>query len=243
MSLSKNVCVRVRVHVSVCARACVSVCVCARAPLCVCLGLSCESACFWFCLCARARESVCESACVRACCTYVCVCSTCVCLCLGATALCWPSRGTAGTGGIYSSASGDADGPHVRAALAIGRFARVHAGATWTSRTASAPWAARQGHTTVIDAAGAIYVIGGTSSAGSTCNRDVWASTDGGADRTRAGWSGGRERVLRGTTGVLQGYIGVLRVLRGYSRGTRDASGVLQGYSRSTLGGTRGELG
>ena len=104
MSLSKNVCVRVLVHVRVCARACVCVCMRARAPLCVCLGLSCESACFWFCLCARARESVCESACVRACCTYVCVCSTCVCLCLGATALCGHTRGTAGTGGAYSSA-------------------------------------------------------------------------------------------------------------------------------------------
>jgi hypothetical protein len=69
MSLSKNVCVRLRVHVCVCASACVSVCVCARVRLCACvcvfLGLTCESACFWFCLCARARESVCESACVR----------------------------------------------------------------------------------------------------------------------------------------------------------------------------------
>ncbi len=36
----------------------------------------------------------------------------------------------------------------------------------------------------MIDAAGAIYVIGG---GGSTRYRDVWASTDGGADRTRAG--------------------------------------------------------
>jgi hypothetical protein len=69
-------------------------------------------------------------------------------------------------------------------ALAIGRFARVHAGVTWTSRTTSAPWAGRYYHTTVIDAAGAIYVIGGY---GSTRYQDVWASTDGGADRTRAG--------------------------------------------------------
>ncbi len=55
---------------------------------------------------------------------------------------------------------------------------------TWTSRTTSAPWAGRYYHTTVIDAAGAIYVIGGY---GSTRYQDVWASTDGGADRTRAG--------------------------------------------------------
>ncbi len=57
------------------------------------------------------------------------------------------------------------------------------AGVTWTSRTLKAGWAARCGHTTVIDAAGAIYVIGGIS--GNYPNyiffHDVWASTDGGA--------------------------------------------------------------
>ena len=60
----------------------------------------------------------------------------------------------------------------------IGRFACVHAGATWTSRTTTAPWAAREQHTSVIDAAGAIYVIGG---AGAMYYKDVWVSTDGGA--------------------------------------------------------------
>ncbi len=71
----------------------------------------------------------------------------------------------------------------LRAALAIGRFACVHAGATWTSRTTSAPWAARSWHTTVVDAAGAIYVIGGWSiyNGTPTYYTDVWASTDGGA--------------------------------------------------------------
>ena len=49
------------------------------------------------------------------------------------------------------------------------------AGATWTSRTLSAPWADRSGHTSVVDAAGAIYVIGGGTF------QDVWVSTDGGA--------------------------------------------------------------
>ncbi len=53
-------------------------------------------------------------------------------------------------------------------------------------------------HTTVVDAAGAIYVIGGYD--GTTYFGDVWASTDGGADRTRAG--GGRVD----TQGVLKGY-------------------------------------
>ncbi len=51
---------------------------------------------------------------------------------------------------------------------------------TWTSRTTSAQWAGRDGHTSVVDAAGAIYVIGGTSGGGTFYN-DVWVSTDGGA--------------------------------------------------------------
>ncbi len=51
---------------------------------------------------------------------------------------------------------------------------------TWTSRTAKAEWAAREGHTTVVDAAGAIYVLGGYDGWGTRFN-DVWASTDGGA--------------------------------------------------------------
>jgi hypothetical protein len=53
------------------------------------------------------------------------------------------------------------------------------AGVTWTLVIASAQWAARQGHTTLVDAAGAIYVLGGN--AGPTYLNDVWASTDGGA--------------------------------------------------------------
>ncbi len=58
----------------------------------------------------------------------------------------------------------------------------------------TAPWAARFGHTTVIDAAGAIYVIGGSGS-GDTVYNDVWASTDGGArSDSDVGWSG----VLKG---------------------------------------------
>ncbi len=52
------------------------------------------------------------------------------------------------------------------------------------SRTASALWAGRAGHTSVIDAAGAIYVIGGIGS-DSTVFNNVLKSADGGADRTR----------------------------------------------------------
>ncbi len=89
------------------------------------------------------------------------------------------------------------------------------AGVTWTSRTLAAPWAGREQHTSVIDAAGAIYVIGGLSD-GTGC-QDVWASTDGGARTGLApGWSGGY-------SGGTQGYSGVLR-------GTQGVSGVVQGY-------------
>ncbi len=70
------------------------------------------------------------------------------------------------------------------------------AGVTWASLTASAQWGYRYGHTSVIDAAGAIYVIGGWGSTldgtadgadvgeveGSTdLLKDVWVSTDGGS--------------------------------------------------------------
>ncbi len=54
----------------------------------------------------------------------------------------------------------------------------------------------RQGHTSVIDAAGAIYIIGGEDGDDADFN-DVWASTDGGArpnsvqGRGRGGHSGG----------------------------------------------------
>ncbi len=83
---------------------------------------------------------------------------------------------------------------------AIGRRPRAFAaGVTWTSRTTSAPWMARIEHTSVVDAAGATYVIGGIGGYSGTFLKDVWVSTDGGA---RAG--------LR--RGVVGGYYqGVLR--------------------------------
>ncbi len=76
------------------------------------------------------------------------------------------------------------------------------AGVTWTSRTASAQWAARGFHTSVIDAAGAICVIGGSSGYyyNFTYYQHVWVSTDGGARADSCGnswgtlgriWSGG----------------------------------------------------
>jgi hypothetical protein len=55
------------------------------------------------------------------------------------------------------------------------------AGRTFSKRALKAEWAARDAHTSVVDAAsGAIYVIGGFGSGGTTYS-DVWASTDGGA--------------------------------------------------------------
>ncbi len=59
------------------------------------------------------------------------------------------------------------------------------AGRTFTNRTLKAEWAARSSHTSAIDVAGAIYVIGGSGNNGYTFYNDVWASTDGGA---RAGF-------------------------------------------------------
>ena len=60
------------------------------------------------------------------------------------------------------------------------------AGATWWLVIANAPWAGRHGHSTVIDAAGAIYVLGGRDGGGNLYN-DMWVADNGGADRTRAG--------------------------------------------------------
>ncbi len=86
---------------------------------------------------------------------------------------------------------------------AIGRVdARLAAGVTWISRTTSAEWAARYGHTSVIDAAGAIYVIGGWSGAGGNRYNDVWASTDGGVRPDSVGGL-----VMGYTKGVLQGVL------------------------------------
>ncbi len=138
-----------------------------------------------------------------------CGCVATVCAC--ASRLHAPSHRTAATCGSYSSARAARRRPRARGC------ARSHwpgsrasaAGVTWTSRTANAPWAARQSHTSVVDAAGAIYVIGGS---GSGDFNDVYASTDGGAraglgrDVGRTGTRGGTRVGSRvGTQGVLKG--------------------------------------
>ncbi len=60
----------------------------------------------------------------------------------------------------------------------------------------------------MVDAAGAIYVLGG-GGFGGTLFHDVWVSTDGGARAglRREGYSRG---YLGGTKGVLRGSIGVV---------------------------------
>jgi hypothetical protein len=126
------------------------------------------------------------------------------------------------SGGIYSS---------------TGCRARSAAGATWTCRSASAPWAARSGHTSVVDAAGAIYVIGGS---GNTYYQDVWASTDGGADPTRA-W-GGRGVLEWGTMGFPRGYLGVLRGYEGVLGPRRGCQGWASAAHGITRGGTLGGI-
>ncbi len=58
------------------------------------------------------------------------------------------------------------------------------AGATWVRVTENAAWEARSGHTSVIDATGTIYVLGGSN--GGFLN-DVWRGTDGGEARHATG--------------------------------------------------------
>jgi hypothetical protein len=103
--------------------------------------------------------------------------------------LCGRRGGTAATSCIYCSAGGAGGRACVVVAVRCDRpgvTRVVAAGITWTSRTLKAGWAARASHTSVIDAAGAIYVIGGGGITGTYLN-DVWVSADGGAGRTASG--------------------------------------------------------
>ncbi len=94
------------------------------------------------------------------------------------------------------------------------------AGISFTNRALKAEWAEREGHTSVIDAAGAIYVIGGSGSTDYDFFQDVWASTDGGA----------RPDTVRGRgRGVLDGYSMVVKECLRHLVCTRK---VLDGYSR-----------
>jgi hypothetical protein len=88
----------------------------------------------------------------------------------------------------------------------------------------------------VVDAAGAIYVMGGFGG-GTALYQDVWASTDGGADRTKSG--------MVGVTGwVLQGYYeGTGGVMAGFWRDPHWSTKVFEDYTKwmsMVLEGTRG---
>ncbi len=129
----------------------------------------------------------------------VCVCSDRVC---AAPALCAHSRAAAAilSCGINSSARAARRRSRARGCVLChppGSRTSV-AGKNWTSRTAKAPWAARYGHTSVVDAAGAIYVIGGFGSgdlgSGGTYFNDVYNSTDGARPDSVGGWSVGYSR-------------------------------------------------
>ncbi len=116
---------------------------------------------------------------------WACVCGTTVYVCLGAVRALWWH------GGVRFSVIG------------VRCRARSAAGVTWTSRTLKAEFAARFGHTSVIDAIGAIYVIGGVDGFGAYF-QDVWVSTNGGARSDSVGGVGGCTKgVIRG---VLRGY-------------------------------------
>ncbi len=82
------------------------------------------------------------------------------------------------------------------------------AGITFTNCTLKAEWAARYGHTSVIDAAGAIYVIGGFNGTYRNYSigyyQDAWVSTDRGARPDSVGGGRGYTRgYYGGTRGVL----------------------------------------
>jgi hypothetical protein len=161
-------------------------------------------------------------------CVCVCVCSEGVCVrrrCVGLLVA------TAGHFAVCTARRAAA------CALALGSSvgSRVlAAGITWTDRETSAPLKGRIGYTTVIDAAGAIYIIGGGTWDGSIYYQDAWASTDGGA---RTGLARGCRGDLVGTSGVLPDTTGLLWGTQGV---LRAPIGVLE-YSRGVygyLGGT-----
>jgi hypothetical protein len=199
-----GVCVYVPVRASVCecVRVCLSACLCTSLRVCVFANVR-------FCVCGDGRGGgyMCAFARAPAC--------TCVRTCVRACV-----RVTAGARGIYGS-------PHdAFAARAFVDSRALAAGAMWTSRTFSARWAGRYGHTTVIDAAGTIYVIGGRDD--TTYFNEVWVSTDGGkGGRTVEHALGVVEGYCVGTTGGTWGtwmYQGVRKghALEGYSRGCHE---------------------
>ncbi len=173
-------CVRVHEFVrgmSVCA--CMALCV--RRLICVCVFVR-----------ARACVRACTRAFVRACacdraspsgCIFARTCSTCVCACLASVCARPPIARRRVAVSIARPTTAHRR-PRARSCVRCHRpgSRASAAGVTWTSRTAKAQWSARESHTSVIDVAGAIYVIGGLGGGyGHILYEEVWASTDGGA--------------------------------------------------------------
>ncbi len=180
---------------------CVRVCVCSR-------PLECARVRVWL------RACVC--ACVCACVSWCAFISLRSCVCAGKHfRMCVYST-------VCEFASRSANG-RLCVCVCHRSVGRVAVGVTWTRRAHFPPWAARCGHTSLtlqrasrVDGSGTIYIIGGRDSGGTVYN-DVWVSSDGGANRTRAG-----------TWRVLEEYYGVLDGYKGYAEGTRGTQG---GYS------------
>jgi hypothetical protein len=176
------VCVRCSVHV------CAGLCACAR----VCRYMRALE-------CARSYGFAFVSASI-----FVCVCvQRCVCVCMArlCTSRLFSGPPVARRRPVVYSAR-----PAARGRARVRVCARCHrpgsrafaAGVNWASRTASAEWAGRCGHTSVIDAAGVIYVIGGVKDnpQPTVVYQDVWASTDGGEwpdFQSVRGWLGGTQ--------------------------------------------------
>jgi hypothetical protein len=209
-------CARVRVRARVCGSvyghvwvSCVYLCACLCTLLCACAGMfvcASVSTCVRF----YAQISVFQQLHRRASsrmCMCACVCGATVCVPRGCVGAVVARRRPA----VLIARPATGERLRVRGCVrAIGRCRmRVHAGVTWTNRTPSAPWTARGGHTTVVDAAGAIYVLGGYNG---TLYQDVWVSTDGGARPELEALGGTR----RGTMGVLRGTNGILYGTKGY---------------------------
>ncbi len=90
---------------------------------------------------------------------------------------------------------------------------------SFTNLTLLAPWEPRCAHTSVIDAAGAIYVLGGNDFIRGPDYHDVWASTGEGVGPDSVG--GYSKGALGGYSEGAWGYYGSTRwykvVVHGYS--------------------------
>ncbi len=183
-SVCVHLCLRVQVCASVCVRA--RPCVCGCLPELVSLSMGTRVRAFLH----SCRHAV---SCARVCVERVCLCAHL------AVVLALPWHGEDGSAcGVRGSRV-----YVLRLVPAVGSPA-LAAGVTWTSRTTSAPWGGRNSHTSVVDAAGAIYVIGGWGNAG--YYQDVWVSIDRGAWPNSVRGARGGSKAVVGDTKRYLGY-------------------------------------